>query len=72
MCAMFAMMQMFYARQDTRDFCQESYTICVDKLMRAEAAHRCLKRHVRRHRRVAWNAAKDRDATQAAMEAIQS
>ena len=37
MSAMFAVMKMFCARQDTRDFWQESYTTCMDKLMRAEA-----------------------------------
>ena len=38
MSAMFAVMKMFYTRQDTRDFRQDSYTTCRDKLMRAEAA----------------------------------
>ena len=38
MSAMFVVMQMFYARQDTLDFWQESYTICVDKLMRVDTA----------------------------------
>ena len=33
MSAMFAIMQMFYAREDTRYFKQESYNICVNKLM---------------------------------------
>ena len=40
---MFAVMKMFYTRQDTRDFWQESYTTCMDKLMRAEAAQHKLK-----------------------------
>ena len=35
MSAMFAVMKMFYTCQDTRDFWQESYTTCMDKLMRA-------------------------------------
>ena len=38
--------------------------------MRAEATQRCLKGHVRRQRRAARNAAEDRDAAQAPMEAI--
>ena len=50
MSAMFAMMYMFYARQDTQDFWQESYTIYVDKLMRAEAEKRKLRRHVCKHK----------------------
>ena len=49
-----------------------SYTICVDKLMRADAAHRCLKRRVHRHRIAARNAAEDKDAAQVAIEAIQA
>ena len=36
--AMFAVMKMFYTHQDTRDFWQEPYTTCMDKLMRAKAA----------------------------------
>jgi hypothetical protein len=36
--AMFAVMQMFYARQEARGFWQESYTICVDKLIEARVA----------------------------------
>ena len=37
MSAMFVVMKMFYTHQDTRDFWQESYTTCMDKLMGAEA-----------------------------------
>ena len=40
MTIMFAVMKMFYARQDIRDFWQESYTTCMDRLMRSEAAQR--------------------------------
>ena len=43
---------------------------CMDKLMRAEANHQHLKRHVCRHRRAARDAAEDRDVAQATMEAI--
>ena len=35
MSAMFAVLQMFYAREDTRYFWQGSYNICVNKLMEA-------------------------------------
>ena len=38
MSVIFTVMKMFYTRQDTRDFWQESYTTCMDKLMRAEVA----------------------------------
>ena len=44
MSAMFAVKKMVYTRQDTRDFWQESYTTCMDKLMRAKAAQRKLMR----------------------------
>jgi len=56
MSAMFVVMKMFYGRQDTRDFCQESYTTCMDKLMRAEAAQRKLKKRVRKHKKAASEA----------------
>ena len=39
--------------QDTRDFWQESYTTCMDKLMRVEAAQRKLKKRVRKHKKAA-------------------
>ena len=52
MSAMFAVMKMFYTCQDTRDFWQESYTTCMDKLMRAEAAQHKLKKRVRKHKKV--------------------
>ena len=53
MSAMFAVMKMFYTRQDTRDFWQESYTTCKDRLMRAKAAQQKLRKHVRKHKKVA-------------------
>ena len=56
MSAMFAVMKMFCTRQDTRNFWQESYTTCMDKLMRAEAAQRKLKKHVRKHKKAASEA----------------
>ena len=51
MSAMFTMMKMFYTRQDTRDFWQESYTTCMDRLMRAEAAQRKLRKRVCKHKK---------------------
>ena len=51
MRAMFAVMKMFYTRRDTRDFWQESYTTCMDKLMRAKAAQRKLKKRMRKHKK---------------------
>ena len=56
MSAMFAVMNMFYTRQDTRDFWQESYTTYMDKLMRAEAAQRKLRKCVHKHKKVARKA----------------
>jgi len=51
MSAMFAVMKMFCTRQDTRDFWQESYTACMDKLMRVEAAQHKLKKCVRKQKK---------------------
>ena len=56
MSAMFAVMKMFYTHPDTRDFWQESYTTCMDKLMRAEATQRKLKKCVRKHKKAASEA----------------
>ena len=50
MSAMFVVMKMFCTCQDTRDFWQESHTTCMDKLMRAEAAQRKLKKCVRKQK----------------------
>jgi hypothetical protein len=65
-------MQMINARHHTRDFWQESYTICVDKLMRAEAAHRKQRRRVRKHMRIAREALWDTDDALTALGAIQA
>ena len=46
MSAMFVVMKIFYTHQDTKDFWQEPYATCMDKLMRAEAAQHKLKKHV--------------------------
>ena len=56
MSAMFAVMKMFYTHPDTRDFWQESYTTCMDKLMRAEAAQCKLKKRVCKHKKAASEA----------------
>ena len=56
MSAIFAVMKMFCTRQDTRDFWQESYTTCMDKLMRAEAAQHKLKKCVRKQKKAASKA----------------
>ena len=56
MSAIFAVMKIFYTRQDTRDFWQESYTTCMDKLMRAEATQCKLRKRVRKHKKAACEA----------------
>ena len=64
---MFAVMKMFYTRQDTRDFWQESYTTCMDKLMRAKAAQRKLKKRVRKHKKAASEARWETDQAYVAL-----
>jgi len=49
--AMFTVMKMFYTRQDSRDFLQESYTTCKDRLMRVEAAQWKLRKRMRKHKK---------------------
>jgi len=58
---MFVVMKMFYAHQDTWDFWQESYTTCMDRLMRTVAAQRQLKKHAHTHRKAARVATEDID-----------
>ena len=70
MSAMFAVMKMFYTHQDTGDFWQESYTTCMDKLMRAEAAQRKLKKHVRKHKKAASEARWDTDQAYVALREL--
>ena len=67
MSTMFVVMKMFYTRQDTRDFWQESYTTCMDKLMRAEAAQHKLKKRVRKHKKVASEARWETDEAYVAL-----
>ena len=67
MSAMFAVMKMFYTHQDTRNFWQESYTTCMDKLMRAEAAQRKLRKCVRKHKKAASEARWESDQAYVAL-----
>ena len=67
MSAMFAMMKMFYTRQDTRDFWQESYTTCMDRLMRAEATEQKLRNHVCKHKKAASKARWETDQAYVAL-----
>ena len=68
MSAMFAVIKMFYTHQDTRDFQQECYTTCMDKLMRAKATQRKLKKHVRKHKKAASEARWETDQAYVALE----
>ena len=67
MSAMFIVIKMFYTRQDTRDFWQESYTICMDKLMRVEATQCKLKKHVCKHKKAASEARWETDQAYVAL-----
>ena len=64
---MFVLMKMFYTRQDTRDFWQESYTTCMDRLMRVEAAQRKLRKRVHKHKKAASEARWDSDQANVAL-----
>ena len=61
MSAMFAVLQIFYAREDARYFWQESYNICVNKLMEAREVQRRLKKRVCKHKKIAREALWDTD-----------
>ena len=67
MSAMFAVMKMFYTRQDTRDFWQESYTTCMDRFMRAKATQHKLRKHVRKHKNAASEARWETDQAYVAL-----
>ena len=67
MSAMFAVMKMFYTRQDTQDFWQESYTTCMDRIMRAEAAQRKLRKHVHKHKKATSEARWETDQAYVAL-----
>ena len=67
MSAMFVVMKMFCARQDTRDFWQESYTTCMDKLIRVEAAQHKLKKCVRKQKKATSKAQWESDQAYAAL-----
>ena len=62
------MQYLFYTRQDTRDFWQDSYTTCMDKLMRAEATQCKLKKRVRMHKKAASEARWETDQAYVALE----
>ena len=61
MSDMFAVMQMFYAREDACYFWQESYNIYVNKLMEAREVQRRLKKRVRKHKKTTREALWDTD-----------
>ena len=67
MSAMFVVMKMFCTRQDTWDFWQESYTTCMDRLMRAKAAQRKLRKRVRTHKKAASETRWDNDQAYVAL-----
>jgi hypothetical protein len=67
---MFAVMQIFYAREDARYFWQESYNICVNKLVEAREAQRRLKKRVHKHKKTARDALWDTDDAHAALGAL--
>ena len=67
MSATFAVMKMFCTCQDTRDFWQESYTTCIDKLIRAEAAQNKLKKCVRKQKKAASKARWESDQAYVAL-----
>ena len=72
MSAMFTVMKMFYARQDTRDFWQESYTTCMGRLMIAEAVQWKLRKCVRKHKKAAREARWDTDEAYTTLGALQT
>ena len=62
MSAMYAVMRMFYSRQD-------SYINCMQELQRAQAAQRRMRGRVRRHRRAVRAAQHEIDNFTIALEA---
>ena len=72
MSAMFTVMQMFYAREDTCYFWQESYNICVNKLMEAREVQQRLKKRVRKHKKTAREALWDTTDAHTALGALQT
>ena len=67
MSAMFTVMKMFYTREDTRDFWLESYTTCMDKVMRAKAAQHKLKKRACKHKKAASEARWETDQAYVAL-----
>ena len=67
MSAMFVMMKKFYTHIDTRDIWQESYTTCMDRLMRAKAAQQKLRKHVHKYKKAASEARWETDQAYVAL-----
>ena len=63
---------MFYAREDARYVWQESYNICVNKLMEAREVQRRLKKRVRKHKKTPRDALWDTDYAHTALGALQN
>ena len=63
---------MFYAREDTRYVWQESYNICVNKLMEPREVQRRLKKCVRKHKKIAREALWDTADAHTALGALQT
>ena len=64
MSVMYAVVRMFYSRQD-------SYISCMQELQRAQATQRRMRGHVRRHRRVVRAAQNEIGNYMTALEARQ-
>jgi len=63
---------MFYAQEDAHYVWQESYNICVSKLMEAREVQRRLKKHVRKHKKTAREALWDTAYAHIALGALQT
>ena len=53
-------------------FLEESYNICVNKLMEAMEVQQRLKKHVRKHKKIAREALWDTDDTHTSLGALQT
>jgi len=72
MSAMFPILQMFYAREDACYFEQESYNICLNKLMEAREVQRRRKKRVPKHKKIAREALWDTDDSHTTLGALQT
>ena len=63
---------MFYAQEDTHYFWQESYNIYVNKLIEAREVQRRLKKHVRKHKKIAREALWDTTDAHTVLGALQT